>query len=136
MTDLQRELAECVEALEKATPGKWFVKAGTKYPHLRAKGDKYGDQYIMETGQRSVVLSIHDAHSIARAVNFIRQHHAAIADAVRDAERWRFAAETKSRGDVDYAIVRINWRVGFQESEILNKREADAAIDAEMEDLP
>ncbi len=80
MTNLATDLAACVEALEKATPGEWFGKQATVYMHLRAKGDKYGDPYIMEAGRRGQVLSSHDARAIASSVNFLRTHAPAIAE--------------------------------------------------------
>jgi hypothetical protein len=145
MTNLATDLAACVEALQKATPGEWFGKQATVYMHLRAKGDKYGDPYIMEAGQRGQVLSSHDARAIAAAVNFLRTHAPAIAElqarceaAERDAERYRWlrlrlAAEELDSEDAALIALRMVGPIGHRPADPDYNGELDAAIDASRE---
>lgn len=105
MTTLAQDLGGVVRLLEKATPGEWFARRGYRYMHVRAKGDKFGDPYIMEARQRGTVRLDDDAKAIAAAVNFLRAHSAEIAGALRDAERWRPIESAPTQGVIELAVV-------------------------------
>lgn len=91
MTDLLKELEAVALLAEKATPGEWHrhtdCPAECCWHMFTAPDGIYGD------GDGDLINSPEmgesDAAYIVALSNLFRTHHAEIAEAVRDAERWR-----------------------------------------------
>lgn len=81
MDDLLKELEAVALLAEKATPGPFVVDT---YGDVQANGEDVAR--IASSGD----LANNDARVVAAAVNFLRTHHAEIAEAVRDARRYRW----------------------------------------------
>lgn len=86
------ELEEVVRLSERATPGAWHQDTG---------GDITRDDgttlFTREKPDGCSSISFANADYVEAAVNFIRAHHAEIAAAVRDAERYRWLRGGDSR---------------------------------------
>ena len=132
MSDIAQDLGGVVRLLEKATPGEWFARRGYRYMHVRAKGDKFGDPYIMEARQRGTVRLDDDAKAIAAAINFLRTNSAEIAVALRDADRYRWLREHVTdrfvRNNEHEPCLLLPHNVDY-----LSPDEIDTAIDSAMQ---
>jgi hypothetical protein len=82
MTDLLKDLEAVAGLADKATPGEWVTTVGH---HVK---QAHGVMVVAKNELRGEVAQ-HNAAYIATLHNFIRTHHAEIAEAVKDAERWR-----------------------------------------------
>lgn len=132
MSDIAQDLGGVVRLLEKATPGEWFARRGYRYMHVRAKGDKFGDHYIMEARQRGTVRLDDDAKAIAAAINFMRTHSAEIAGALRDAERYRWLRNMANFGRrTDPQVCMVDCLTG--DFTMLHAEQVDTAIDSAMQ---
>ncbi|MEY2160454.1 MULTISPECIES: hypothetical protein [unclassified Rhodanobacter] len=91
MTDLLKDLEAVALLAERATPGEWsVVPDGTnEFGQIEYTIEVFdGSCPIVDTGV--FYGDPHDANECAAAVNFIRTHHAEIAEAVKDARRWLY----------------------------------------------
>ena len=97
MNDLLSELEVVVERVNAATPNTWAV--GPYGGIHKMDGDKFGVA-LLAGESKSGLYENRAANEAAAstAVNFIRAHHAEIAAAVRDAERWRAARNNTGDG--------------------------------------
>lgn len=100
------ELEEVVRLAEKATPGPFVVDG---YGDVTANGEDVAR--IASDGYSAY----HDAHLFADAANFIRTHHAEIADmakrleaAERDAFKWQLlCADCDDAGEGNRAAINV-----------------------------
>lgn len=80
---LLKDLEAVALLADKATPGEWVTTVGH---HVK---QAHGVMVVAKNELRGEVAQ-HNAAYIATLHNFIRTHHAEIAEAVRDARRYRW----------------------------------------------
>jgi hypothetical protein len=128
MTDLLKDL-EAVALLAEKAQGEWRLKDCKSDPTIYQIVD--ATEMVIAfprrgTGGAQEKRAREDAaHLIAAAVNFLRTHHAEIAEAVADARRYRALKELTRK---DWTVAKDSARGGvFQ----FIGDELDAAIDAQ-----
>ena len=82
MTDLLKDLEAVALLADKATPGEWAASIGH---HVK----QIGGVIVADPCERRGPQAQHNAEYIAALSNLFRTHHAEIAEAVKDARRYR-----------------------------------------------
>lgn len=82
MIDLLKDLEAVALLADKATPGEWAASIGH---HVK----QIGGVIVADPCERRGPQAQHNAEYIAALSNLFRTHHAEIAEAVKDAKRWR-----------------------------------------------
>lgn len=126
MDNLLKDLEAVALLAEKATPGKWSVEP---------EGDNEFGQPVFTieifdgtcpiVGSGQFYGDPHDANECAAAVNFIRTHHAEIAEALTDARRYRFLRDAEPEKAWDDAYRELGG--------CASAKHVDAAIDAAID---
>ena len=139
MSDIAQDLGGVVRLLEKATPGPWRHVSENGSPTTGMNmiaGSVPG--YIANVRDTGTGRVVSDARLIAAAVNFLREHSAEIAGALRDAERYRWlrmrlAAEELDNEDAARMALSMVGPIGFRPADSDYCGELDTAIDSAMQ---
>lgn len=132
MTELLRELEAVVGLADKATPGPWVANGGELATDLYwANGSMTADALAEFADGLS---DPPNAPFVEAAVNFLRTHHAEIAEAVRDARRYRWLRDEAHKEPHTRSVgIYCEWgsncdlsSIGGTDADV----EIDAAIDA------
>jgi hypothetical protein len=81
MTNLLKDLEAVALLAEKATPGKWRCRPEDGVVILGGNCGGFSIEHCPDASS--------NAKLITAAINFLRTHHAEIAEALADARRWR-----------------------------------------------
>lgn len=90
MTDLLKDLEAVTLLADKATPGEWRAWDDLDGDYAKVEGSPDGPN-IANTGRLGWPEAKYNAAYITALSNLFRTHHAEIAEALRDARRWRHA---------------------------------------------
>lgn len=129
MNDLLKELEAVVEVAKKATQGEWAFFPGGKRATVYSPGGHIAfctQRGFGARGERPVTTDemVSNVQLIASLINLFRTHHAEIAEAVRDAARYRWLRDRC--GIVEYKAIAGSVGPGMLPS----GDKLDAAIDA------